>query len=118
MVMRQSFSVDPEIMERIDKYSKSKGLKRDEAILELVEAGIGYTENGGEIKIENKRSFDEYYKIRRDLENLNRNMQEMKTQMQELRAMIELHDRQICETLTNGKWEKGKKKAFYDRLSL
>ena len=78
-MMRQSFSVDPEIMERIDKYSKSKGIKREEAILELVIAGINFTEGGGEIKSENKRAYEEFYKIRKDLDNMQRVMLELKT---------------------------------------
>ena len=108
--MRLSFSVDPDIMERIDKYSKSRGIKREEAIFELVEAGIGFTEGGGEIKIENKRSYEEYYKIRKDLENMQRMMQEMKIQMCDFKNLIEEHNKQVIEP---EKKEKSKKKGLF-----
>lgn len=110
--MRQSFSVDPDIMERIDKYSKSRGIKRDDAILELVEAGINFTEGGGEIKIENKRSYEEYYRIRKDLENLQRMMQDMKNQMRDFQSMIETQNKEIKATIPDRK-DKPKKKGFF-----
>ena len=111
--MRQSFSVDPDIMERIDKYSKIRGIKREAAILELVEAGINFTEGGGEIKIENKRSYEEYYKIRKDLENLQRTMQEMKNQIHDIQIISESNSRHIIEILPKDKKEKPRKKGFF-----
>lgn len=108
--MRQSFSVDPDVMERIDKYSKSRGIKREEAILELVEAGINYTEGGGEIKTENKRSYEEFYKIRKDLDNMQRMMQEIKNQMHDIQTLTESNNKQIENILTR---EKNGKKGFF-----
>lgn len=114
--MRQSFSVDPELMERIDRHSKSRGIKREEAILELVEAGIGFTEGGGEIKIENKRSYEEFYKLHKDLENIQRIMLEMKNEMHKLKVTTESNNRDIEDILSRGKSEK-EKKGFFNFFS-
>lgn len=112
-MMRQSFSVDPDLMERVDRHSKSRGIKREEAILELVEAGINFTEGGGEIKIENKRSYEEFYKIRKDLENMQRIMLEMKNEIHDLRVLSESNNRQIDIILSKDKIEKKWKKGFF-----
>jgi len=112
-MMRQSFSVDPDLMERVDRHSKSRGIKREEAILELVEAGINFTEGGGEIKIENKRSYEEFYKIRKDLENMQRIMLEMKNDMHDLRVLTESNNRQIDSILSKEKTDKIRKKGFF-----
>ena len=111
--MRQSFSVDPETMERIDKYSKSRGIKREEAILELVEAGVNFTEGGGEIKPENKRSYEEFYKIRKDLDNMQKMMQELKDQMYDLRTLTESNSKQKESNTDPEKKEKSVKKRFF-----
>ncbi|WP_148222215.1 type II secretion system protein E [Methanolacinia petrolearia] len=113
MVMRQSFSVDPDIMERIDKYSKSRGIKREEAILELVEAGINFTEGGGEIKSENKRSYEEFYKIRKDLDNMQKMIQEIKSQMHDIRTIAVSNNKQM-DNILQEKDEKPRKKGLFN----
>ena len=111
--MRQSFSVDPDIMERIDKYSKSRGIKREEAILELVEAGISFTEGGGEIKSENKRSYEEFYKIRKDLDNMQKMIQEIKNQMHDIRTIAVSNNKQM-DNILQEKDEKPRKKGLFN----
>ena len=111
--MRQSFSVDPDTMERIDKYSKSRSIKREEAILELVEAGLNFTEGGGEIKSENKRSYEEFYKIRKDLDNMQKMMQELKNQVHDLRTLTESNGKQKENNTEREKKEKSVKKRFF-----
>ena len=110
--MRQSFSVDPDTMERIDKYSKTRGIKREEAILELVEAGINFTEGGGEIKTENKRSYEEFYKIRKDLDNMQKMVQEIKNEMHDIRSIAVSNNKQM-DNILQEKDEKPRKKGFF-----
>ena len=40
MVMRCSFALDPDLMEQIDQFAREHSLDRNEAILELIEAGL------------------------------------------------------------------------------
>ena len=70
MAMRLSFTLDPETVELIDQYAKNRSIKREKAVLELLEAGFAYSEKAGEIKIEKKHSFEEYAAIRKDIEEI------------------------------------------------
>ena len=70
MAMRLSFTLDPETVEMIDQYAKNRSIKREKAVLELLETGLAYFEKGGEIKIEKTHSFEEYATIRKELEDI------------------------------------------------
>jgi metal-responsive CopG/Arc/MetJ family transcriptional regulator len=70
MVMRLSFSLDPELVDMIDQYAKERSVRREKAILELIEAGITHIREGGTIKIEQCRSFEEIDEVKGDIKML------------------------------------------------
>ena len=89
MVMRISFSVDPELVDMIDQYAKKSSLKREQAILELIEAGITHIQEGGAIKIEQCRSFEEFGIIRRQLDTLSGRVEEMAGEIHVIHHAVE-----------------------------
>jgi len=66
MPMRVSFTLDPETMDHIDKFAKEHGIERNRAILEFIENGYEKLTEGGTIKLNQQRAFEEYNTIRKD----------------------------------------------------
>ncbi len=58
MVMRCSFALDPDLMEQIDQFAREHSLDRNEAILELIEAGLS-CKDAGEAPVRQPRSFED-----------------------------------------------------------
>jgi predicted transcriptional regulator len=83
MVMRCSFALDPDLMEQIDQFAKERLLDRNEAILELIEAGFAHFEQGGTVTTKQQRSFEELNTLRRDME-------EVKLVLDDLRKEVRL----------------------------
>jgi ASC-1-like (ASCH) protein len=89
MVMRLSFTLDPELVDMIDQYASGRSIKRDTAILELIEAGITHVKEGGVIKIEQCRSFEEFEIIRKNIDELKTEVSEMQREMRLVRHTVE-----------------------------
>ena len=81
--MRCSFALDPDLLEQIDGYARDHALDRNEAILELIEAGLLYRKNGGKAPIKKQRSFEE-------LDNLLRELKDVKEVLADLRDEVRL----------------------------
>lgn len=89
MVMRLSFSLDPELVDMIDQYAKKRVLKREMAILELIEAGITHIREGGTIKIEQCRTFEEFSQIKKNMEELTAVVSELQKEVHLIHHTIE-----------------------------
>jgi ASC-1-like (ASCH) protein len=89
MVMRLSFTLDPELVDMIDQYAGGRSIKRDKAILELIEAGITHVTEGGSIKIEQCRSFEEFEIIRKTIDELKAEVVEMQGELRRIRHTVE-----------------------------
>ncbi|MDG6257356.1 MAG: type II secretion system protein E [Methanomicrobiaceae archaeon] len=89
MVMRLSFTLDPELVDMIDQYASGRSIKRDKAILELIEAGITHVTEGGSIKIEQCRSFEEFEIIRKNINELKEEFVEMQRELRRIRHTVE-----------------------------
>jgi hypothetical protein len=89
MGMRLSFSVDPGLVDMVDQYAKNRAIKREQAILELIEAGITHIQEGGTIKIEQCRSFEEYSIIRKQLSEIGEIVGELRGEIHVIHHEIE-----------------------------
>jgi hypothetical protein len=89
MVMRISFSVDPELVDMIDQYAKERGIRREKAALELIEAGITHIKEGGTIKIEQCRSFEEFDQIQKNLLEITSVMEELRKEVRLMHHTLE-----------------------------
>jgi len=89
MVMRLSFTLDPELVDMIDQYAGGRSIKRDKAILELIEAGITHIREGGSIKIEQCRSFEEFEILRKTIDELKAEIVEMQRELRRIRHTVE-----------------------------
>jgi predicted transcriptional regulator len=69
MAMRCSFALDPDLMEQIDQFAREHSLDRNEAILELIEAGLS-CKDAGEAPVRQPRSFEEFNRLQQELAEL------------------------------------------------
>jgi len=89
MAMRLSFALDPETVDLIDQYANKRAIKREKAVLELIEAGITHVQEGGVIKIEQKRSFEEFKKISEDIDELKETVSGLTTELHAIHHIIQ-----------------------------
>ncbi|QSZ66759.1 ribbon-helix-helix protein, CopG family [Methanofollis aquaemaris] len=89
MVMRCSFTLDPELLEALDAFARKGSIGRNEAILELIEAGFASLEAGEEFEIKKQRSFEEYATIRKDVEEMKGLVQNMRDELRLVHHTIE-----------------------------
>jgi metal-responsive CopG/Arc/MetJ family transcriptional regulator len=108
MVMRLSFSLDPELVEMIDKYASERVIKRDTAILELIEAGITHINEGGQIKIEQCRSFEDFNILRAQMNDLIGTVEELKKEVHLVHHTVERAKEEEAHTVPfqSKKWWK------------
>jgi hypothetical protein len=106
MAMRLSFTVDSEVVDMIDTYAKTSSIKRERAILDLIEAGISHLQEGGKLKNEPKRSFEEFSLIRRDVEDIKVLMQDLQNELHLMHHVLEDdHAREAgCIPYQNKRW--------------
>ncbi len=83
MAMRCSFALDPDLMEQIDQFARDHAYDRNEAILELIEAGLACQSDGRTATVRQQRSFEELNRLMREIE-------EIKTVLTELRNEVRL----------------------------
>ncbi|KQC03609.1 MAG: type II secretion system protein E [Methanoculleus sp. SDB] len=89
MAMRLSFTVDSDVIDMIDTYAKTNSIKREKAILDLIEAGITHMQEGGKLKNEPKRSFEEFSLMKRDVEDLKAVLQDMQNELHLMHHILE-----------------------------
>lgn len=81
MAMRLSFTIEPETSDMIDRYAKERGIKREKAVLELIEAGIAHMHEGGEINLEKRRTFEEIDVIKKEILGMSSIISEIKKEV-------------------------------------
>lgn len=89
MVMRCSFTLDPEMLDSIDAFAKKHGVERNEAILELIEAGFARFQEGGEVEVKTQRTFEEFAAIKKDVDDLKTMVQNMRDEVRLVHHTIE-----------------------------
>lgn len=89
MAMRCSFALDPDMMEQIDQFARDHAFDRNEAILELIEAGLACRKDGGTAPVRQQRSFEELNHLQRELENVKEVLTELRNEVRLVHHTIE-----------------------------
>ncbi len=89
MVMRCSFTPDPDLMEQIDQFAKEHGVDRNEGILELIEAGLAHFQHQGGAGVKQQRSFEELNRLRGDIEDVKTILSELRSELRLVHHTIE-----------------------------
>lgn len=89
MVMRCSFTLDPEMLDSIDDFAKKHSIERNEAILELIETGFASFESGKEVEIKKQRAFEEFMQIRQEIDGLKETVQNMRDELRLIHHIVE-----------------------------
>lgn len=97
MALRLSFTLDPELSERIDLFAKKQEMDRNEAVLRLIEAGLFQAEQKGEMPPSPKRDFKEFARMQKNVDMLLRSMDELKKEVRVMHHVIDLEDRREAE---------------------
>ncbi|HJK11574.1 MAG TPA: type II secretion system protein E [Methanocorpusculum sp.] len=97
MALRLSFTLDPELSERIDLFAKKQDLDRNEAVLRLIESGLFVAEQKGEMPPAPKRDFKEMVRMQRNAALLLRSMDELKKEVRVMHHMINLEEKREAE---------------------
>jgi len=90
MPMRVSFTLDPETMDHIDKFAKEHGIERNRAILEFIENGYEKLTEGGTIKLNQQRAFEEYNTIRKNLQEIKQKMNDLTEEVRLIHHTIDV----------------------------
>jgi len=76
-------------VEQIDRFARERSIERNEAILELIEAGLEHFEQGGTIAAKQQRSFEELNELRRDMEMVKDILSELRNEVRLVHHTIE-----------------------------
>ena len=88
MVMRCSFALDPDLMEQVDQFARDHAFDRNEAILELIEAGLASKEAGA-VTVRQPRPFEELNRLQRELEDVKEVLTELRNEVRLVHHTIE-----------------------------
>lgn len=88
MVMRCSFALDPDLMEQIDQFAREHAFDRNEAILDLIEAGLA-CKDGETATVRQHRSFEEINQLQRELEDVKAVLTELRNEVRLVHHTIE-----------------------------
>jgi len=89
MVMRCSFALDPSLMEQIDQLARDQAFDGNEAILELIEAGLACRQDGGAVTTRQQRSFEELNRLLKELEDVKEILTELRNEVRLVHHTIE-----------------------------
>ncbi|HJJ43590.1 MAG TPA: type II secretion system protein E [Methanocorpusculum sp.] len=96
MALHLSFTLDPELAERVDIFAKKQELERNEALLRLIEGGLVQAEQAGIVMPPRERSFKETLRMQKNIDMLVRSIDELK---KEVRVMHHLQNLEREETV-------------------
>lgn len=98
MALRLSFTLDPELSERIDQFAKKQEFDRNEAVLRLIESGLFQAEQKGEIPPASQRNFKEIARMQKNVDALLSNIDELKKEVRTVHHLLDLqHSQRVDE---------------------
>ncbi len=77
------------MLEQIDQFARDNAVDRNEAILELIEAGLACRKDGGVLPVRQQRSFEELSQLRRGLEDVGEVLTELRSEVRLVHHTIE-----------------------------
>lgn len=90
MVMRCSFALDPGLLEQIDQFARDNAFDRNEAILELIEAGLVCQKDGKmPPPVRQQHSSEELNVLQRELEDIKEILIELRNEVRLVHHTIE-----------------------------
>ncbi|HOB18447.1 MAG TPA: type II secretion system protein E [Candidatus Methanoculleus thermohydrogenotrophicum] len=90
MVMRCSFALDPGLLEQIDQFARDHAFDRNEAILELIEAGLVCQKDGKmPPPVRQQHSSEELNVLQRELEDIKEILIELRNEVRLVHHTIE-----------------------------
>ena len=90
MAIRVSFTMDPEMMDLIDKFAKEQGVDRNRAILELIDSGFSHVTGGHPVTMNHKRSFEEYQEILAGLAEMKNSLKNLAEEVQLIHHIVDV----------------------------
>jgi len=90
MAIRVSFTMDPEMMDLIDKFAKEQGVDRNRAILELIDSGFSHVTGGHPVTMNHKRSFEEYQEILAGLAEMKNSLKNLAEEVQLIHHIVDI----------------------------
>ena len=90
MAIRISFTMDPEMMDLIDKFAKEHGVDRNRAILELIDSGFSHVTGGHPVSLNHKRSFEEYQEILAGLTEMKNSLKNLAEEVQLIHHIVDV----------------------------
>jgi hypothetical protein len=90
MAIRVSFTMDPEMMDLIDKFAKEHGVDRNRAILELIDSGFSHVTGGHPVTLNHKRSFEEYQEILAGLAEMKNSLKNLTEEVQLIHHIVDV----------------------------
>ncbi len=90
MTIHLSFTLDPELAERVDIFAKKQELERNEALLRLIEGGLMQAEQAGIVPPPRERSFKETIRMQKNIDMLVRNIDELKKEVRVMHHLLNL----------------------------
>lgn len=91
MALRLSFTIDSDLSERLDIFTRKQELDRNEAILRLLESGLMQAEQSGIIPPAHERDFKESAKIQKNVDMLLRNIDELKKEVRVMHHLLNMN---------------------------
>jgi len=91
MAIHLSFTLDPELAERVDIFAKKQELERNEALLRLIEGGLMQAEQAGIVPTPRERSFKETIRMQKNIDMLVRNIDELKKEVRVMHHLLNIH---------------------------
>lgn len=88
-MMRYSFALDPGLLEQIDRFAREHAFDRNEAILELIEAGLACQKDGRTSPLRQRRSFEDLDHLQRELEGVKEILTELRNEVHLVHHTIE-----------------------------
>jgi hypothetical protein len=93
MVLRLSFTLDPDLLDRIETFAKKQELGRNEAVLRLLETGLFQAEQRGEMPPAPRRNFREIARVQKNMDLLLHTVDELKKEIRTMHHLMDLRDR-------------------------
>lgn len=91
MALRISFTLDPELSERLDIFAKKQELERNEALLRLIESGLTQAERDGIIPPARERSFKEVAHLQKNIDVMIRAIEDLKKEVRVMHHLIDMN---------------------------
>lgn len=91
MALRLSFTIDSDLAERLDIFTRKEGLDRNEALLRLLESGLRQAEESGIIPPAHERDYKEHARMQKNVDMMLRNIDELKKEIRTVHHLLNMN---------------------------